>query len=269
MLLETFLACNCVALASKMVYTDVEKVAEIKKNILENGLYHITREESADKILQSGYIRPSGNFLSLGRKKVFFFAGIPEPDLIRENILELYRQYEWTAIKVMPNEKDLDRYKTRVLGDNSIICIGKQELEENKVQKVKLVLDINKEGKLYIREKTKEEIEKGVYEPSKEVKEKFGVQTNPLVATQDAAKSYINIFRRLFSKAKEAMHKKEDSQQDPEKLIAIAQSERKNFLERLLFRVENKRKEADRESEQALEKTNPRQKQAQNEENER
>ena len=113
MLLETFLACNCVALASKMVYTDVEKVAEIKKNILENGLYHITREESADKILQSGYIRPSGSFLSLGRKKVFFFAGIPEPDLIRENILELYRQYEWTAIKVMPNEKDLDRYKTR------------------------------------------------------------------------------------------------------------------------------------------------------------
>ena len=33
MILETFLACNCAVLASKMIYTKVDKVNEIRKNI--------------------------------------------------------------------------------------------------------------------------------------------------------------------------------------------------------------------------------------------
>lgn len=268
MLIETFLACNCVALASKMIYTDVGKIAEIKNNILKNGLYHITKEESADKILESGYIRPSGNFLSLGRKKVFFFAGIPEPNLIRENILELYRQYEWTAIKVTPNEGDMNKYKTRVMGDNSIICIGKQELEENKVKKVKLVLDIDKEGKLYIREKTKEEIEKGEYKPSKEVMEKFAVQKNPLITSQDAAKSYINTFKRLFMKAKEFINKKGNKTQwkQDENSTILGNDKRKKFLESIAVSIDFSK---DKEYKDTLEKTNQNQKKIEAEREER
>lgn len=47
---------------------------ELFKKIVEEGLYHVTTKESADKILESGVLNLSNVLLSLGIPKVFFFC---------------------------------------------------------------------------------------------------------------------------------------------------------------------------------------------------
>lgn len=241
MILETFLACNCAVLASKMIYTKVDKVNEIRKNILEQGLYHITKEENADSIIQQGVINPSNNFLSLGRKKVFFFAGIPQLEVIRENIANQYRQYEWTAVKIMLQERDLSSYKTRVIGDNSVIYNGKCELNQNTVKKVKLVLDINREGNLYLREKTPEESEKGDYVPPDVVKQKFEVSQNPIQLYKDIGASYLGTFTRLYNIIKATISKKikRDIEEKSEDQQNNTKEERKQFMKKIKFKVKS------------------------------
>ena len=247
MILETFLACNCAVLASKMIHTKVDKIKEIRKNILEQGLYHITKEENADSIIQQGVINPSNNVLSMGRKKVFFFAGIPELEAIRENIRSQYRQYEWTAVKIMPQEADLANYKTRVMGDNSVIYKGKCELDSNKVKKVKLVLDLNKEGNLYLREKTPEEIEKGDYVPPDEVKQKFEVSQNPIQLYKDVGTAYLGTFKRLYNIIKTTISKKRkrNIEERSEEQQRSTKEERKQFMKRIRFKVKSYKKTSD------------------------
>lgn len=50
LILNTLLVYNCSLLALKGIYTKIED--KTKNDIIKNGLYHITSEENADKIIE-------------------------------------------------------------------------------------------------------------------------------------------------------------------------------------------------------------------------
>ena len=195
--LGSFIAYNCALLVLKMKYIKIEE--ESKDNILKNGLYHFTSEENAEKILKDGHISPSGILSSLGAKKTFFFAGIPSIDILKENVAAYADQFEWTAIHIKPDEKDLSNYRIRAYDDNSVICKGQCNLEKEKVRKVNLVLDMNQEGIPYIREKNQKEIEEG-YEPSEKLKKKLRINNSLVIVTKNLMQAYIKKPMQLFSK---------------------------------------------------------------------
>lgn len=201
MLLETFLAAQCAMLSTKMIYTPAEKNKKIEKDILEQGLYHVTTQKAADTILETGYIKPSNSLISLGSKKCFFFAGTPDYQTLIQNVANI-GDYEITAIKVNPTQEQLKSYKVRSYNDNAVIYKGKCTLEDKQVEKVALVIDIDEKGTLFTREKTKEEIEKGTYEPREEVKQKLRMQSMPVQMVGNMGKSYINEYKNLWSHIK-------------------------------------------------------------------
>ena len=203
----SFIAYNAAALVLKSTYTNVENVEEVRKTILDEGLYHITKEEYANKIMEDRAIKPSSGILSLGSKKVFFFAGIPNLESLKENVAGQYRQYEWIAIKINPEESDLKNYKVRAHDDYSVAYNGKCELDGKKVKKVNLVLDMDKEGELFIREKTQEEIEKGPYAPRQEIKDKYKMPSNSLQVYKDMGASYFKMLKRLTTVIKKGIEK--------------------------------------------------------------
>ena len=239
-MLGSFLAYNSTLLALKMIYVKIED--QMKNNILKDGLYHLTSEENANKIMEDGHIRPSGVVASLGAKKTFFFAGVPSIDLIRENVAGLAEQFEWTAINVRPDENDLSNYRIRKFDDNSVVCKGKCSLEEGKVRKVSLVLDLDQEGIPYIREKTPEEIENG-YEPSEELKQKFKIGNNALVVKRNLMKAYFKkpyqLISRLISSIKSKKEKDELESTISEESYSNVNEDRKAFLNK--YRVSNYR----------------------------
>ena len=164
MLLESFIAMYGISFfATKAIYTKLDKSKEIHEEALNQGLYHITSEENCDKILKSGHIKPSNIISSLGRRKTFFFAGTPNFDSLSQNVS--ITQYEFNAIKVKLTEEQLKHYKVRKYIDNAVIYDGQCNLDDKQVEKVKLVLDIDKNGKVFSREKGKDED----YHPSKEL----------------------------------------------------------------------------------------------------
>lgn len=147
----------------------------------------------------------------------------------------------------MPQEADLANYKTRVIGDNVVIYKEKCELEQNKVKKVKLVLDIDKEGNLYLREKTPEEIEKGDYVPPDGVKQKFEVSQNPIQLYKDLGASYLGIFKRLYNIIKTTISKKikRNIEERSEEQQRSTKEERKQFMKRIRFKVKSYKKTSD------------------------
>lgn len=201
MLLETFLAAQCTMLSTKMIYTSTEKNKKIEKDILEQGLYHVTTQKAADAILEAGYIKPSNSLISLGSKKCFFFAGTPDYQTLIQNVANI-GDYEMTAIKVKPSQEQLKSYKVRSYNDNAVIYKGKCTLENRQVEKVALVIDIDEKGALYTREKTKEEIEKGAYEPKEAVKQKLHMQSMPVQMLENMGKSYIHEYKTLWNQIK-------------------------------------------------------------------
>jgi len=201
MLLETFLAANCAILSSKMLYTKLEKNQEIENNIMSQGLYHITTPEAADAILETGVIKPSGNIASLGSKKCFFFAGAPDYESFIQNISRI-KGYEMVAIKVMPTKEQLSSYKVRSYHDNAVIYKGTCNLEDKQVEKVTLVMDIDEKGKIFTREKTPEEIEKGEYEPSKRLKQALPLHPSVAQQAEQVGKSYLHEWELLWNNMK-------------------------------------------------------------------
>lgn len=235
--LGSFLAYNCTLLALKMKYVKIED--KMRSDILKSGLYHITSEESADKILEDGYIRPSGIVTSLGAKKTFFFAGIPNIELIRENVAAVSEQFEWTAIQIKPDENDLSNYRIRAYDDNSVVCKGKCNLDGKKVRKVNLVLDLNQDGFPYIREKTSEEIKNG-YIPKEELIKKFTQHNNSLVVPRNLMKAYFRKPYQIISKLVNSIKSHNNQNYENEENIDksnLKQKKLKNFSDK--YRVKN------------------------------
>lgn len=200
MVLETFVAINSTMLATRAINTKIQD--KMKEKILTNGLYHVTTEENAEKIMESGYIKPSNNFLSLGSKKCFFFAGTPSYKDLSSNCASEATKYEFKAIKLSPNEEELSKFKQRSFNDDSITFKGKCNLPKERAEIVDLVLDIDEKGNIFTREKTEEELEK--YVPKEELVQKM----NQLGSRNTAAvmgKAYINEYKTVGRKVIERL----------------------------------------------------------------
>lgn len=164
MLIETFILADLLLLLTKAVYTKVIDKSETHKKIINEGLYHLTTIEAANKIMESGYINPSNGLTSLGNKKCFFFPGIPNYINICINTANYANKYEMTAIKLKVNEEELDSFKQRSFSDNAIIYEGKCILPKDRCEIVSLVLDLDGKN-IIVREKKKDE----EYIPSNEL----------------------------------------------------------------------------------------------------
>ena len=234
MLLESFIAMYGLSfIATKAIYTKLDKSQEIKKEALNQGLYHITSEENCDKILKSGHIKPSNIISSLGRKKTFFFAGAPNFDVLSQNVD--ISQYEFSAIKIKPTEEQIEQYKVRKYRDNAVIYEGQCNLDDKQVEKVNLVLDIDKNGRVISREKGKDED----YHPSKELLDKINLsKTGKFKNSIIQVGKYLgSVVTGMFKMGKDAMHKVLPTKAEP-KLLAEKnpdkeKSEKEKYLDSL------------------------------------
>jgi len=198
--LETFVAVNSAMFITRAINTKIEQ--KMREKILSDGLYHVTTEESAEKIMESGHIRPSSNLLSLGRKKCFFFAGAPSYKDLASNCASEARKYEFKAVKVMPNAEELSKFRQRTFNDDSITFVGKCNLPEERARIVDLVLDIDEKGNIYTREKTEEELG-DKYIPKDELVQKMNtLGSNNMVGIMGKAylKEYGTVGKKIWSK---------------------------------------------------------------------
>lgn len=195
MVLETFVAINSTIIATRAINTKIQD--KMKEKILTDGLYHVTTEKNAEKIMESGYIKPSGNIASYGRKKCFFFAGAPSYKDLCSNCTSETMKYEFKAVKLSPNEEELAKFKQRSFNDDAITFKGKCNLPKERAEIVDLVLDIDEKGNIFTREKTEEELEK--YVPKEDLVQKMNQleNSNILLAT---GKAYMNEYKSIGKK---------------------------------------------------------------------
>lgn len=77
---------SSLVLLSKTIKTKIPR--EDAELIEKNGLYHFTSEDAAEKIIESGYIKPSNNIMSYGKKACFMFNGIPNVQNYVKNMVK-------------------------------------------------------------------------------------------------------------------------------------------------------------------------------------
>lgn len=127
---------------NRYTYSDTNLFDGLNDNILGKGLYHFT--DAADKILESGYIKASGESYigplgylgpSYGNPKTFFFNGIPEVGAFATNLDSI--PLKTTAVKVIPDVDVVDSpsLKVRNLDDGAIIYDGRFDLSNGKTSK--------------------------------------------------------------------------------------------------------------------------------------
>ena len=155
--------------------------------------------------------------------------------------------YEYTAVKVdfkKDNEEEIKNskrkllnFKQRDLTDDAIVYEGKCDLKDKCISKVHMVLDLDENKNIYLRQKTQEEIEKGKYEPSQELKDKLGIEGSVIDRISNILKIYEHnienrkLFSEVYSKIKGLFSK---IKKDNNKLLLEEGKEinsEKNYLE--------------------------------------
>ena len=137
----------------KIPFEDIS--IEEKKEIIKNGLYHITRDEAtANKIIESQHLRPAQgimkNINSYGTSCVCLFNGAPSVENYIKNLVYEQNKNPYVnptivenAIKISPTKKEeLANYKVRSLADDVIIYEGYCVLQQEEIEKVYLVPDL-------------------------------------------------------------------------------------------------------------------------------
>ncbi|MDD2469335.1 MAG: hypothetical protein PHI22_00120 [Bacilli bacterium] len=173
MVLETFMILNALTfgltLGSKFIYKRINDKHDVFLKIYNEGLYHFTSKKNAFEIMESGHIRPSGVVSSYGAPKTFFFAGVPQFDDLISNAKLEDIDYEFYAIKLNLKYEQIAQFRERSLNDKAVVYNGSCQLDDKQAEIIKLVVDLNKEGNLFLREHDIEE----KYEPSLEVIERM------------------------------------------------------------------------------------------------
>lgn len=138
----------------RFLYSNVSSNTELSQKILNEGLYHITSLESAQKILESGYIKKSGFLTSYGAQKTFFFAGEPSLNEVSQNISN-FEQVR-VAIKLDVDEVQLRKLIYRKLSDKAIAKFGDYSFSNDQAHLAYLGLK-EENGKLVYKEISKSE----------------------------------------------------------------------------------------------------------------
>lgn len=222
-ILGSFLAINSgLAIASKAVNTKITE--PMNEKIISEGLYHVTTKENVEAILKSKYVKPSGYVASYGKKKSFFFGGLPNANDLRKNVYGSLSVYEFDALKIdikkdeygndLPKEdarKILSKFKQRILNDDAISYEGKCLLNDKCCSHVSLVYDFDKDHNIVLREKTQEEIDNG-YKPSEEIIEALNISKSKFDNVKSLASLYAyevkNPIQRVFNMIKDKIFNK-------------------------------------------------------------
>ncbi|MCI8347398.1 MAG: metallophosphoesterase [Bacilli bacterium] len=141
-------------IAFRFAYTKLGNNTSLVNKCTKEGIYHITSEENANKIISSKNIKASNAATSFGSKKTFFFSGIPTVENVALNLDDIPAKV--TAIKTKPTVQDLqsDNFKYRI-DDKAITYKGDYNLEGKKVEKAYLCL-FEENGKLEYKEVSKD-----------------------------------------------------------------------------------------------------------------
>lgn len=134
---------------TKFIYTPVDNNKELKDTILEKGLYHVTSESAADRIIESGFLKASGHVSSYGSKKCFFFAGEPDFDGVSRNLNGF--KTKLTAVKFDVDEELASSLKHREFSDLAVTYGGNYVFKDGTATKVYLGL-VEENGKLFYKE---------------------------------------------------------------------------------------------------------------------
>lgn len=143
-------------LLNKYIYSKLNSSDDIKK-ITSEGLYHITSESAVNAIIETGYFKPSNFIASYGKRKVFFFAGIPSYNEVILNGIKDVDKQKLIAIKIKLTEEQIKNFKIRKYDDGVITYNGKLYIEQLDTAIAYLILDVNEYGQLYFKEVSKEE----------------------------------------------------------------------------------------------------------------
>ena len=158
------------------------------------GLYHITTDEVADKIIESQEVHASSRFASYGiHKRCFFFGGVPDFENVCLNVTP---GVTLTAVRVMFPYEKLAEFDRRGMNDGAITYKGDLSLEGAKVEKVRLGLK-ERDGELYYAPISEEEYQNYKLNVSSE---KESLISNKLAFK---LRSYISGMRREFDLFKE------------------------------------------------------------------
>lgn len=153
------------------------------------GLYHITSDEAADKIIESQELHASGRFRSYDiHKRCFFFGGVPDFENVCLNVTP---GVTLTAVRVMLPYEELAKFDYRGMNDGAITCKGDLSLANAKVEKVRLGLK-ERDGELYYAPISEEEYQD--YKPNIS-EEKQSIVNNKLAFK---LRGYVSGLRREF-----------------------------------------------------------------------
>ena len=142
----------------KLSLETVKENPQLLRKIENEGLYHITTEENALKILDSNTVLGSKpGLVSYGGSKSFFFAGIPNLGEACLN-LNIYQE-KLVAVKINESAQNIikENFKYRVDDDFAITHKGDYNFKKGDASLVYLGLKINEQGEFVYEEISKEE----------------------------------------------------------------------------------------------------------------
>lgn len=127
---------------------------EARQRILEEGIYHFTTKENAEKIIQSGYLMTSkglvANHFSKSRYGdkfadfVYMFGGKPKvADLMNNVDKALAEDGTFYAVRFRPNKFDINNFNER-LSDGAVTHEGRLDIANSEPEIVRLQIRDNK-----------------------------------------------------------------------------------------------------------------------------
>ena len=132
----------------------ITKNSDIFNKIKDNGLYHVTSENSADKILESGYVGASGKLKSYGKNKSYFFPGLPAAQDVIVNLNGIASKL--VAVKFNASAESITDFRYRAITDNAVSYEGDYYFDKSSAEKVYLGLTMEN-GQLTYKEISKEQ----------------------------------------------------------------------------------------------------------------
>lgn len=157
-------------LLSKLIYLDVNDNEIMLDKIKREGIVHFTSSYNADKILNgnNNYIKASNLILSGGKKRTYFFAGIPS---FKDITINIYSYNVMYGIRIYPDSNQLNQLIYREYNDKAIAYNGNFHFKSDQVKKVYYGLKMNEEKELFYEEITEEEAKN--YQISDELKQLY------------------------------------------------------------------------------------------------
>lgn len=155
-------------LLSKLIYLDVNDNESMIEKIKKEGIVHFTSSYNADKILNAdnNYIKSSNLMLSGGKKKTYFFAGMPS---FKDITINIYSYNVMYGIRIYPDNDQLSKLIYREYNDKAVAYNGNFHFRHDQVKKVYYGLKMNEKKELFYEEITEEEAKN--YKISNELKQ--------------------------------------------------------------------------------------------------